>query len=174
MPSKICHTNMELAGVLAKPKKFRCNGIGVFMLPAAFGSSDVPSASDPTFSATATQDSDLLEDLLLLTYSMVLTVKVGEKNYADHPLWFFPSNQGFGGLAAVANDTVSASAVGNLDIVLPMTIGNGMNYRTYPFLIEDSQAFSATLRCQFASPPSLNDPRLVTVILYGAMYREVQ
>jgi len=171
--SKVAHTNMELAGSLPLPKKFRCNGISVHMLPAAFGSSDVPSASDPT-SNTATQDSDLIEDLLLLTYSTVLTVKVGNKEYADHPLDLFPSNTGFAGLCTVANDNASGTNVGTMDVVLPHTIGNGISYRVYPFLIENGQSFSATLRCFFASPPSLNDARLVTVVLHGSMYREVQ
>lgn len=174
VPSRLFHTNMTSAGQLSKPKKFRCDGVRVVMRDLSFtATANTPAASDPTFSASATQDSDILEDLLLLTYSTFLQVKIGEKFYANHPTYWFPSNIGYRGLAAVSNDTVSASAVGNLDICLPHTEGLGMNFRVYPFLIEDSQAIQASLRCPLASPPSLNDDRLVTLVLTGTLLREV-
>lgn len=173
VPAKLFHTNMTTAGQLGSPKKMRVDGARLILRDLAFGSANVPGSSDPTFSASATQDSDILEDLLLLTHATYLSIKIGEKHYAQHPSWMFPSNVGYRGLAAVANDTVSASAVGNLDATLPHTEGVGIQFRVYPFLIESQQSIQASLRCPLASPPSLNDDRLVILMLTGTLLREV-
>lgn len=171
--AKLWHTNMTSAGQLGAPKKMRVDGVRLILRDVAFASANVPGSSDPTFSASATQDSDLLEDLLLLVHGTYLSLKIGEKHYAQHPSWMFPANLGYRGLAAVANDTVSASAVGNLDVTLPHTEGLGMNFRVYPFLIEAQQAIQASLRCPLASPPSLNDDRMAILMLTGTILREV-
>lgn len=172
-PSTIWHTNMTSAGNLGRPRKFRCYGIRIHMPSIAFtGASATPSLSDPSFGAAA-QDSELLEDLMLLAYSCTFSVRVGEKLYADHPLWMAPSNVGFGGLAAVAQDNGSSTTTGQLDICAPHLVGNGLNLRTYPFLIEDQQSFDAVLRCHLPSPPSLNDDRALVCVLDGNLLREV-
>lgn len=171
--AKLIHTNMTVGGQLAAPKKFRCDGVRVSMMPIAFtATANTPALSDPSF-GTAAQDSELLEDLLLLVNSCFLQVKIGEKFYANHPLSLFPANQGFGGLAAVSNDNAGATAVNMLDVVLPHTVGNGLNFRVYPFLIEAQQGIQVSMRSPWATPPSLNDDRLVTVWLSGNLYREV-
>lgn len=173
VPSTLFHTNMEQAGVLESPKKFRCDGVRLYMPPLAFNSSNVPAISDPSF-GTAAVDDELLEDWLTVLYSTVLWLQIGQKTMIEHPSWFLPANVGVGGLAAVSQDNGTAATTGSLNVCIPHSIGKSMDFRVAPFLIDQSQQ---TIRCELRAPISsvaLNDPRLITVYLQGNYWRGVQ
>lgn len=178
IPSTFWHTNMTVAGQLEAPRKFRCDGICVYMPPLTFGGgSGIPSfgagTADPGFSAAATADSELLEDWLLFLHSCLLRVKVGTKSYCEHPLHHFPANVGVDGLAAVDVDRVSAAADQHLDVTIPHSKGNGIAFSTWPFLIMPQQSFFGAILCPWPVPPALQEPRAITVRLDGNLHREI-
>jgi hypothetical protein len=173
-PATEWHTNMKTPQRLDEPKKMRVDGVRLYMPQITWSSSNVPALSDPTFDAANAQDAELLEDLLLIHYNCMLWLRIGEKDYINHPLWLLPANVGYNGIAAVANDRVSGAAIGNVDTTLVHSIGKGFRFDVYPFLIEKGQSILSKLLCPWnATLPALNDDRVVTVFLDGNIYREI-
>jgi hypothetical protein len=78
------------------------------------------------------------------------------------------------GLAAVDVDRVSAAADQHLDITIPHSVGNGIRYSTWPFLIMPQQSFNASLHCPWPTPPALQEQRAIQVVLFGNLHREIQ
>lgn len=178
-PSTLWHTNMEIGGALAMPKKFRCDGVSVTMPPLTFeGGADVPNfgsgTNEPGFSGAATADSELLEDILVFVYSSYMRLRIGQKNYAEHPLMFFPHNIGAAGLCAVDVDRVSAAGIGHLDVTIPNTVGLGIQFGLWPFLVMPQQAIVCEITTPWGTNPPLNRARAVQVFLHGNYHREVQ
>lgn len=165
-------TNMEQPGQLPVPKSFVIHSLRLVIPCLSFGTFDVPTLPDPS-SGAAAQDAEFLEDLLLLQYSCSLRVKIGERTYYDHPLEFCPSNTGFGGAASIAVDTGSAATIAQQDVQLWNSVGNEFMAAPYPWLIEPGQTIQVSLRCQFDTPPTLNDDHLVWCVLDGRYLREV-
>lgn len=170
--STVYNTNMDMAGQLGRPKKYRCDGLRVHLPSIAASGSGVPALTDPSFAAAASQDDELLEDWLVIVYSTFLQLRIGEKYYANHPLWYMPSNTGFDGVAAVAQDNGTAATTANLSLGLYNGKGTSLGINLIPFLIEMQQTITCTLRCPWTSP-SLNDHHILFVYLTGNLYREV-
>ena len=177
------HTNMRVAGQLPRPEMFTVTGIRVMMPMLAFAGSDTPGLVDTGFSAAALADSDAVEDLMRLFGSSYLEFEIGNKLYAQHPLWMFPGNNGVGGIAAVSQDNAGATAVQHLDItavhmegvqftLAPFLTADGQTRG--PLLIAEQQAFGVRLETRWATPPSFNDDRVVQVFLDGEHVRASQ
>lgn len=168
------HTNMQQGGLLGTPKKFRCTGVRLGLLPLAFTTTaNTPELSDPGFGAAAVND-DLLDDVMLCFYSGHVIFRVGEKNYLDRPTFEVPNLLGYDGLCAIAQDNGTGATTGSLSIGLPHGVGIGARFSVYPVLIEDMQPFSVTVRHLWGTPPSLVDDRAYKCYLDGNLWRGVQ
>lgn len=164
------HTNLDKGGILGLPKSFLATGIRFYLVPltsttAAAGAS--PVLSDPGFSAAALADSDLLEDLRMITETGHVKFTIGSKVYVDEPLFALPGNIGFGGVASVS---IGANAgTHHLDVCLPKTEGQTREFLPYPIRIPPQQGFQVSLSFRWSTPPSLNDHRALVCMLDGKL-----
>lgn len=177
------HTNMRLGGQLPRPQLFICEGVRFYVpMIAATTTANTPELVDAGFSTTDESVSQLLDSLVLLTYSSWFTLTLGDRQYVDHPLWMLPSNVGFGGIASLAYDDAAAADEGHLDLTLVNT--QGALFKMFPFdtidgvrgpiLLAEGQQLKATLRCQWTTNPSMLDDLLLVAILDGQMTRAAQ
>lgn len=168
------HTNLELPSQLARPKRFTCWGIRVILRQISFtAAANTPELSDPGF-GTAGANNDLFDDLVLLTNSGHLQFRVGEKFYADDPLFVMASNIGYSGIAAVGNANGTAATINQQTVANLNVAGLSRRFDPYPILIENQQSFSVTIRFPWATPPTMVDDRALQVWLDGKLTREVQ
>src|SRR5262249_47947420 len=103
----IHHTNMAAIRTVASPKVNIVTGIRVIVPPLSFTPNPV---LDDATSGSTNITLDQGEDLTRIMESGVLAFKVGEKFYAQCPLWMLNANTGLSGV-------VSTSVVANAAIV---------------------------------------------------------
>lgn len=169
------HTNMQTVGFLSQPKQFTCSGVRLRMASLDYAlAGAAPALSDPTMTAAAPTDDDLLEDLLGLLYSGIFRFTVGPKVYTEVPAYQVPANSGIGGVTgvAIADGTAATSRTQRRSA----QHGGGRYYRfpMYPVLISAQQSFSCELIFPWATNLTLNDDRYVWAVLDGILSREVQ
>lgn len=172
--STLWHTNMETPSSLAAPKVFTITGIRCHVSHLGSGGSNRPTYETADLSTTATgPDIFQVEDVLKVFNSGVLRLTVGPKVYANHPLWFFPSNVGIGGLADVAiakNDLASSTS---RSVAATHQVGQYWDFFEYPVVIAAQQSFGVNISFTWATNPSPSKDRAVTVFLDGILSREV-
>jgi len=170
----IWHTNLEIPNQLPAPKRFTIMGVRIF-LPhfVSTGGAATPAKWDTEFGAAVT-DGEALEDWLGILYSGHFRLRIGEKYYADCPLFNVPANTGFSGVAGISADNGSAATISSLEVLLPMHVGIGLCFPVYPVLIESAQSFGAVVTFPWATNVTLNDDRAIVCVLDGKLTREVQ
>lgn len=176
-PATLWHTNMETPSSLAAPKVFTITGIRVHVSHLAASGANAPSRVTRADAITQASGADPIEldqvqDNLKIFNSGVLRLVVGPKTYANHPLWFFPSNIGVGGLADVTNDT-SIAAAHSRSIIATHQVGQYWDFDQYPVVIAAQQSFGVSISFPWATNPSLSQARCLTVFLDGILSREV-
>lgn len=164
-------TNMETARFLANPKMFVCQGISAFVSALNFNSGAAPSVQN-TVGATGVALNQP-DNLQLLWYTGLLRFFVGNKDYAQAPLFRFPANTGIEGLAALAHDD---DATGGLTFaVAAMPKGIPWTMDTYPVTIYPQQTFGASIDFKAStSNVALAFNSMATVALRGILGRETQ
>lgn len=166
----LLHTNMQAVRSIPRPKTFLISGIRVFVPPVAFGST-VALADDTV--GTTEENIDQLDDLRAITETMALRLRIGEITFAEAPLWMMPANLSVGGVAATSVHA-NASVIWQNRVALS-TAGIGYDFSTgrRPVLWA-SQNLQLELLCDWTTNPTLNDNKLLTVVLDGVMGRELQ
>jgi hypothetical protein len=174
------HTNMETPSSLASPKVFTITGIRVHLSHLGASASNAPqrvTTADATSVTTGVDPIELaqVQDNLRVFNTGVLRLTVGPKTYAQHPLFFFPSNIGVQGLSDVANDaSLSAgAAVHSRSIAATHQCGQYWDFMEYPVVIAAQQSFGVAINFPWGTNPTLAAPRCLTVFLDGILSREV-
>lgn len=168
--ASLFHTNMTAIRSIAAPKTFTILGISALVPPLVY--TTTTALSDATVGTTE-ENSDQIDDLTLIYQTMHLQLLVGEKVYAEAPLFRFPSNVGIGGLAA---DSVhaNASVVWQRQTAINLE-GTAWSYKTGSApVLWHGQTFSSRVGCPWATNPTIIDNRLLFIILHGLMGREFQ
>lgn len=173
--SSLWHTNMDTPSSLAAPKVFTITGVRCHLSHVSVDSStanqtELVQTADLASSAT---ENPQLADPLRVFNSGVLRLTVGPKTYCNHPLWFFPSNIGVGGLNSVSTATGSATSTTQRSIVAAHQVGQYFDFDTYPVVIAAQQSFGVNISFTWATNPTLTAARAITVFLDGIMSREV-
>ena len=164
------HTNMTIANALARPKTFTCFGVRIVFLPMSYDGS--PDLKDDTANTAAPANIDQVDDFLLMSQSTWFEFKQGDQVEVAHPCHMIPSNIGMAGVAATSVNA-NAAALNHQRVALH-TQGQLYSLRRAPFVLWNQQSFSATLRCDFGTRPTITDDSLVVAVLDGILGREVQ
>lgn len=168
------HTNMDVPGSLQSPEVFAVQQIRAHMLGLDFQTNATPAIDDDT-SGGAAANMDQIDDITLAMSSCSLQFFVGQKAYAEAPLWMFPFNSGVGGLVST-----SASGAGPGWQTRNAAFGQGRPYRFdrlgNPVLLWNQQTFGARVQCLAwgGGNPTLIDGKLLFVFLDGIAGRAVQ
>lgn len=169
------HTNMMQSRALPQPKVFTAFSMHVVVLPLDFGTAATPALSDPSTGAAVAND-DQVDDLTLIYESCSIRFDIGEKNYVRAPLKLAPANYGLQGLAAASISQTNAAAIHNRRVAVH-SCGIGWDFNREPArppVLWPLQTFNCKLLCQWATNPSLVDDRLVGVLFWGVLGREIQ
>ncbi len=160
------HTNMDVSGQLSTPKVFEVTGIRFVV-----SNLNETGSAGPPHPATAS-DPLLLEDLLRMNNGLVLDFTVGQKNYAEGPVWMFPGNCGVGGMASAGIADTTATE----QYTIESGQGAGMPWQMAPYtiFIPSQQTFFVDLNAPGATTPTLSVARLAWVVLMGRLGREAQ
>lgn len=171
--SSLWHTNMDTPGALASPKVFTVTGIRVHLSQIRASASNTPALVTSGVNETARTALAALDDHVLLFWSGLLRFTVGPKTYAQHPLWFFPSNVGIGGLNAVSEDNGTASTTVQQTMIAPHFAGQYWDFLQYPVVIAAQQSFGVNISWSWTTQPTMGSDRALTVFLDGILSREV-
>jgi hypothetical protein len=158
-------SNMETAGQLAPPKAFLCRAISVYFKIRP-ESTAVPDAPDTQAGAVG--------NLVQLVNSGVLQLQVGNKIYAEYPLWALCSGGGpYGVLAVVDIGAGQTIAGGEVDFGT-LGVPDAKNLLTLPkpLFIAPGINFQATITWPTALTLTRNLP--IQVALDGEIIRPVQ
>ena len=166
------HTNMETPSSLAAPKVFTITGIRVHVSPLVAAAANTPSlpAEDIVTASTAL---DQINDNLRIFNAGVLRVTVGPKVYANHPLFFFPSNIGVGGLNDIGQDNGTSATLNARATVATHQVGQYWDFDQYPVVVAAQQSFGVNIAFTWATNPTLGFARILTCFLDGILSREV-
>ncbi len=82
-------TNMELPNALPSPKQHRIRGIRLVYSPV-----DEDGSTELDNQVAASANADQRDNMLAIIFASYLEFAIGNKPYAQHPLWFFPSQIG--------------------------------------------------------------------------------
>lgn len=170
--SSLWHTNMETPGALAQPKVFTITGIRCFFSQLQADAANRVALADAPQAAAAAGTINNWNDPLLALWSGVLRLTVGPKTYTNHPLWMFPSNLGYGGVASqsVVDETPALNTVIHTAV---HGVGQYFDFSTYPVVIAAQQSFGVQVSWTWATNPSIGVDRAMTIFLDGIMSREV-
>lgn len=152
-------SNMEVAGQLAAPKAFFCRAIRFFAKQRYEGTTAV---------ATGTVQTGITDDLLQLINDGVLNFTIGNKLYAQLPLWCLSSGGG----------AVSSIATGDVDLVFDFATNGVADPRAVytlskPLFIAPQINFIVTLTWPAAITLAAGNTN-ITVVLDGDLVRPVQ
>lgn len=130
----LADTNLTNANMLPVDNAFYMTGIEVTVFPG------VNPGRGATTSALMGQ---FWNDVWVIGKSGVLTLRIGTRDYIqDGPLMNFPSTQGLGGVAAMADATTAAASLAS---TVEYARFVGQPYTIVPLLIQPTQNFSVTL-----------------------------
>lgn len=152
-------SNMEVAGQLAAPKAFFCRAIRFF-------AKQQPEAT--TVAATANTQTGVMDDLAQLINTGVLAFTIGNKLYAQLPLWCLPSG----------GDIVPFVATGDIDVIVDYASNGLADPRAVftlskPLFIAPQINFIVTLSWPAPITLALGNTN-ITVVLDGDLVRPVQ
>lgn len=168
------HTNMAAVKTIPRPKTFTIFGIRIVMPFADYAAAGV-ALHDPS-TAAANANLDGVDDLQLVTESMVCRFKIGEKTYAEAPLLAMPANVGIGGIAATTVSNTNAAAL-TQQVVALNTCGLGWDFSRHQGrkpVLWNQQQFTFEYLCQWTTNPTMNSNNLLYAFLDGVLGREVQ
>ena len=169
--ANLMHTNMAAIRTVAAPKVNIVTSIRIVVPPITFTPN--PALDDATSGATNSA-LDQVDDLTKIIEAMAVEFKVGEKFYAQGPIWAMPANTGLGGI-------VSTSVVANAAILfqnqvaifksgIPWDFSSGQN----PVLWA-GQTLRFAFLCDFTTQPvALTDTHLVYAVLDTVQGSELQ
>lgn len=173
VPSTLWHTNMETPSSLASPKVFTITGIRVHLSHLASSAQNTPQLASNGDLATSPTNPANWQDVLAVFNSGVLRLQVGPKVYANHPLWFFPSNIGTGGPADISTAANALASDFQRSVSSHHQVGQGWAFDAYPVVIAAQQSFGVNVSFTWATNPQLIGNRALTVFLDGILSREV-
>jgi hypothetical protein len=167
--SNRARTNLEQQGILPYPKTYWIRGVRVHVLQAT-----TPAAG--VFVPFVSGNGVDVQALAILAESYVLSLKVGEKEFINAPVWYFASGLGVNFQGAAAG----AEAANELFATATLGIAQHNNYFKIPpaleIVIPPQQGFGGTLQnaAQVANLGAGAANRVVQVLLEGALGRETQ
>ena len=170
--STLWHTNMETPSSLAAPKVFTITGVRAHLSHLGSNGANQPQLVTADLASSVT-DLAQVQDALKVFNSGVLRLTVGPKVYANHPLWFFPSNIGVGGLNSVSIAKNDLAAISQRSVAATHQTGQYWDFFEYPVVIAAQQSFGVNVSFTWATNPSLAADRALTVFLDGILSREV-
>lgn len=164
------HTNATAVRTIAAPKVQVVTSIRIVLPPLAF-TSTTALADDSV--GVALENNDQADDVTLLM-SMYFQFRIGEKVYAEAPLWMAPANAGVGGVAATSVSNTNAASVWQTRVALH-TCGLAYEFSTGKNpVLWNQQSFRFFFGCDWATNPTLNDTHLLYAVLEGFEGREIQ
>lgn len=166
----LMHTNMEVPRSVPRPRTFTVTGLRILVPPLALGVN--PALADDTV-GTAPENNDQVDDLVRIAFSTHIEFKIGNKNYAEAPIWMLPSQSGLGGVATTSVNA-NAGQVWQTRVALH-TAGVGYRFKTgrKPVLWH-SQPFTFGVFCVWPTTPTIIDDKTLYAILDGVLGREIQ
>lgn len=177
-PKGLTDTNMQLAGQLAAPQAFWCDGIEVDVQPGSSGAANTFVLQPPSsFLAVQTAGQQAgAQDVHAITGGGVLDFRISNKNYyQEGPLYRFPTRA-----ARALESSIGAASLGGAGTNTGTKTYENMRVVGDPvrldpgFGIMSSQAFgvSITYPVAIATPSGFN--ARIGVILNGWTFRPVQ
>lgn len=159
----LADTNITNANMLPVDNAFYMTGIEVVVFPGVNpGRGATTSALMGTF----------WNDMWVIGKSGVLTLRIGTRDYIqDGPLMNFPSTQGLGGVAAMADATTAAASLAS---TVEYARYVGQAYTIVPLLIQPTQNFSVTMTWPAVVATVSTQIARVSVRLRGRFIRNAQ
>lgn len=175
--AKAVHTNMDKGGILSQPRHVIATGLRFFVPPVVYDVAGTPTnqSQNNTADPSAVQNDDMLQDMLRIVHSGVVTFEHQDKVLLEQPLYTMPGNYVMGGLAesAVAlgpsNNTYIRQSTS-----FPGTIGLEHNFGGKGYVIRPQEAFTVKIDFRNVSSSggnSLQAARLIYAILDGQQLR---
>ncbi len=179
------HTNLDKGGILPAPKCFIAQGIRLFVHPQGWSAAGVPTMAEFTAGGAVfdvASNIDDHQDIISILGGSVLTLEHQDQMVVEEPAWLVPGNYyldghcqlNIGGVGGtVTNDTLTVAGTYS-------SKGIARSFGQFGRVINSQEAFVARLEwkmtrsAQSTTASGLNDGKLVTCILDGAMVRGVR
>lgn len=166
------HTNMAAVGTIPRPKTFVVTAIRLLLSPLEYTATSSALADDTA--GTTLENSDQVDDAILVVNSMAFRFRLGEITLAEAPLWLCPANAGIGGVAATSISNTNAASAWQTRTALH-TAGLGYTFATgRKPVLWSSQQFTFEYLSQWTTNPTLVGAKLLYAVLDGVMGRELQ